>query len=203
MIVGKKDWIIPDCELPPEGEGVLKGHESVVIVNDSNEKAIIKVKLYFDYMNTISGLSSVPQLSGDLLEERGTLNRMTSTGNKILYVLDSYLVYGICDLSEDPNFNIFTDAFSDYALSGLILSGTGENAETELFETYDIVAEEYVTRTAPTSGSIKLDLGLAADAGDSFEGKTLSVKITVQAMQLRNTGEDTWEDMFTETYYVD
>lgn len=47
MVVGKKDWIIPDCELPPEGEGVLKGHESVVIVNDSNEKAIIKVKLYF------------------------------------------------------------------------------------------------------------------------------------------------------------
>ena len=47
MVVGKKDWIIPDCELPPEGEGVLKGHESVVIVNDSNEKAVIKVKLYF------------------------------------------------------------------------------------------------------------------------------------------------------------
>lgn len=47
MIVGKKDWIIPDCELPPEGEGVLKGHESVVIVNDSDEKAVIKVKLYF------------------------------------------------------------------------------------------------------------------------------------------------------------
>ena len=32
MVVGKKDWIIPDCELPPEGEGVLKGHESVIIV---------------------------------------------------------------------------------------------------------------------------------------------------------------------------
>lgn len=47
MVVGKKDWIIPDCELPPEGNGQLKGHESVVIVNDSNEKAIIKVKLYF------------------------------------------------------------------------------------------------------------------------------------------------------------
>ena len=37
MFVGKKDWIIPDCELPPEGEGVLKGHESVIIVNDTNE----------------------------------------------------------------------------------------------------------------------------------------------------------------------
>ena len=47
MVVGKKNWIIPDCELPPEGEGVLKGHESVIIVNDSNKVAKIKVTLYF------------------------------------------------------------------------------------------------------------------------------------------------------------
>jgi len=47
MIVGKKNWIIPDCELPQAGEGVLKGHESVIIVNDSNKKAILKVKLFF------------------------------------------------------------------------------------------------------------------------------------------------------------
>lgn len=47
MVVGKKEWVIPDCELPPEGEGGLKGHESVVIVNDGTEKAVIKVKLYF------------------------------------------------------------------------------------------------------------------------------------------------------------
>ena len=47
MTCGKKDWIIPDCELPPEGEGELKGHESVIIVNDSAETAHIKVKLYF------------------------------------------------------------------------------------------------------------------------------------------------------------
>ena len=46
-VVGKKYWIIPDCELPPEGEGVLKGHESVVIVNDSNKKAVIDVKIFF------------------------------------------------------------------------------------------------------------------------------------------------------------
>lgn len=45
--IGKKDWIIPDCELPQEGEGVLKGHESVIIVNDTNKPAKIKVKLYF------------------------------------------------------------------------------------------------------------------------------------------------------------
>ena len=56
MVVGKKDWIIPDCELPPEGEGVLKGHESVVIVNDSDKKAIIKVKLYFVDKDTYEGI---------------------------------------------------------------------------------------------------------------------------------------------------
>ena len=45
--LGKKNWIIPDCELPPEGEGVLKGHESVIVVNDSKRDASIKVTLYF------------------------------------------------------------------------------------------------------------------------------------------------------------
>ncbi len=44
---GKKNWIIPDCELPPEGEGVLKGHESVIVVNDTDKPAIIKVKIFF------------------------------------------------------------------------------------------------------------------------------------------------------------
>ena len=43
MAVGKKIWIIPDCELPPEGDGVLKGHESVIVVNDTDETATIKV----------------------------------------------------------------------------------------------------------------------------------------------------------------
>jgi len=45
--VGKNDWIIPDCELPPPGEGVLKGHESVIVVNDTNKVAKIKVTLFF------------------------------------------------------------------------------------------------------------------------------------------------------------
>ena len=89
---------------------------------------------------------------------------------------------------------------SDYVLSGLILSGTGENAETELFETFDALNEEYVSRTAPTSGTIKLDLGLEADAGEFFEGKTIEVKVTVQALQLRNSSSSNWSDMFSERY---
>lgn len=44
---GKKIWILPDCELPYEGEGTAKGHESVIVVNDSKEDAEISVKLFF------------------------------------------------------------------------------------------------------------------------------------------------------------
>ena len=46
-VCGKNNWIIPDCELPPEGEGALKGHESVIVVNDSDKPAKIKVTLFF------------------------------------------------------------------------------------------------------------------------------------------------------------
>ena len=45
--VGKKVWILPDCELPKPGEGSAKGHESVIIVNDSDRDAEISVKLFF------------------------------------------------------------------------------------------------------------------------------------------------------------
>ena len=47
MAIGKKEWIIPDCELPRPGEGVAKGHESVIIVNDSDVDAKIEVSVYF------------------------------------------------------------------------------------------------------------------------------------------------------------
>ena len=45
--IGKKIWIIPDCELPEEGEGIMKGHESVIVVNDSDTPSAIDVTLYF------------------------------------------------------------------------------------------------------------------------------------------------------------
>ena len=56
MVVGKKNWVVPDCELPPEGEGELKGHESVIIVNDSKKIAKIKVKLYFSDKECYNGI---------------------------------------------------------------------------------------------------------------------------------------------------
>lgn len=45
--IGKKYWILPDCELPQPGEGTAKGHESVIVVNDSDVDAEIQVKLFF------------------------------------------------------------------------------------------------------------------------------------------------------------
>ena len=162
-----------------------------------------KINVYFDHYNSIAGFTSVPQLSADILGARSLLERMTTTKNDaIVYVADYALVNNSIDLSVLPEAESFTDSISDYVLSGLILSGTGENAETELFETFDALNEEYVSRTAPTSGTIKLDLGLDADAGEFFEGKTIEVKVTVQALQLRNTSGDNWEDMFSERYYV-
>ena len=45
--IGKKLWIIPDCELPQEGDGILKGHESVIVVNDNDFEVTISVTLFF------------------------------------------------------------------------------------------------------------------------------------------------------------
>ncbi|MDR0856752.1 MAG: hypothetical protein LBM78_05025 [Clostridiales bacterium] len=46
-MLGKKEWIIPDCELPPPGEGAAKGHESIIIVNAGKAAAHIRVTLLF------------------------------------------------------------------------------------------------------------------------------------------------------------
>lgn len=54
--LGKKNWIIPDCELPNPGEGVLKGHESVIVVNDSKGVADINVTLYFSDKECFEGI---------------------------------------------------------------------------------------------------------------------------------------------------
>lgn len=54
--MGKRLWVIPDCELPPEGEGELKGHESVIIVNDGDCDANIAVKLFFTDREPYTGV---------------------------------------------------------------------------------------------------------------------------------------------------
>lgn len=47
MGYGKKVWIFPDAELPPEGVNIIPGHESIIITNTGNQDAHIKITLFY------------------------------------------------------------------------------------------------------------------------------------------------------------
>lgn len=44
---GKKVWIFPDAELPPEGVNSIPGHESVIITNVCDRDAEVTVTLLY------------------------------------------------------------------------------------------------------------------------------------------------------------
>lgn len=48
MEYGKKVWIFPDAELPPEGVNVIPGHESVIITNVTDRTAHIVFTLLYE-----------------------------------------------------------------------------------------------------------------------------------------------------------
>lgn len=54
---GKKVWYFPDTEMPPPGDSLLKGHESVIILNDNDEQASIKITLFFTDREPISNIN--------------------------------------------------------------------------------------------------------------------------------------------------
>ena len=54
---GRREWIVPDCWLPPAGgDGDLVNHESLMILNTSDEDAEILIDLYFEDRETVLGL---------------------------------------------------------------------------------------------------------------------------------------------------
>ena len=44
---GEKTWVFPDTELPPAGDSLLKGHESIIVLNMNEKSASIELTLYF------------------------------------------------------------------------------------------------------------------------------------------------------------
>jgi hypothetical protein len=44
---GRRTWIFPDTELPPAGDSLLKGHESIIILNMNPRPARVVLTLYF------------------------------------------------------------------------------------------------------------------------------------------------------------
>ena len=47
MNYGKKVWIFPDAELPPEGVNIIPGHESIIITNTCEQDAHVKITLFY------------------------------------------------------------------------------------------------------------------------------------------------------------
>lgn len=51
---GKKVWIFPDAELPPEGVNSIPGHESVIITNVCQQEADVKITLIYTDKDPVS-----------------------------------------------------------------------------------------------------------------------------------------------------
>ncbi len=47
MNYGKCVWIFPDGELPPEGVNLIPGHESIIILNTTDQTAQVKISLFY------------------------------------------------------------------------------------------------------------------------------------------------------------
>ena len=59
MNYGKKVWIFPDAELPPVGENVIPGHESVIITNTGDTAANVKITLLYTNKEPVSFMTRV------------------------------------------------------------------------------------------------------------------------------------------------
>lgn len=44
---GKRQWVFPDCELPPPGDSLLQGHESIIVLNMNDAPASLDLTLFF------------------------------------------------------------------------------------------------------------------------------------------------------------
>lgn len=94
--LGKKLWIIPDCELPEAGEGVLKGHESVIVVNDNDFDVTIKVTLFF------ADKAAYKEIEWKVGSERVRCFRMNNTDDMCGYVVPFDTQYAM-KLEADGN----------------------------------------------------------------------------------------------------
>jgi hypothetical protein len=46
--LGARTWFFPDGDIPPPGDGEPKGHESLVILNPSDDDAEVVITVYFE-----------------------------------------------------------------------------------------------------------------------------------------------------------
>ena len=56
---GKKVWVFPDAELPPQGVNLIPGHESVIITNVTDRVANVKFTLLYTDKDPVSFTAQV------------------------------------------------------------------------------------------------------------------------------------------------
>lgn len=59
MGYGKKVWIFPDAELPPEGVNLIPGHESIIITNTGDQIANVTFTLLYTDKEPVSFTTQV------------------------------------------------------------------------------------------------------------------------------------------------
>lgn len=151
----------------------------------------------FDLANTFSGVSALHHE----VEALCPLTEKEVDGYTISYTLDESLLKRISNYlnTEDTP---YSEPFDDIIYSNFILSGNKDesNAEIEKFATYDEKGK-VITKECPSSGSYKLDICMNADAKDTrLQGANLTFKVTVEAMQHRNTSNGYWNIISSEDF---
>ncbi len=57
MEIGKKIWVFSDGDLPPQGKREPLGHEALMVVNNNEQEAVIKMTLLFEDKDPKEGLT--------------------------------------------------------------------------------------------------------------------------------------------------
>ncbi len=107
---GKKVWIFPDGELPPEGNFALKSHESIIILNATEKDAHVNMSLFFADREPIENLplkvkaKRVRCLRTDNSEDMGGVSIPRETQYSICLKSDTPVAvqYGRLDTRDQP-----------------------------------------------------------------------------------------------------
>lgn len=93
---GKKTWVFPDGELPPAGDFPLKGHESIIILNMSEEDAIVNISLFF------TDKAPIENIKAHVQSKRVRCLRMDNPDDIGGVVLPRQTQYALCLQSSIP-----------------------------------------------------------------------------------------------------
>ena len=59
MAIGSRIWVFPDGELPPPGDFPAKGHESIIILNTSDDEAVCRLTIYYTDREPVENIEVV------------------------------------------------------------------------------------------------------------------------------------------------